>query len=71
MPFGNLNQHRIVAALSIVVLFQFQSQPVALNPNNRVYLRVEVLLSTQSLDSDRVLLQDVVGASSCLRRQEL
>ena len=44
----------------LVVLLQFLPEPIDLNPDDGIRFGVEVLLSAESLDANRVLL-DFIG----------
>src|ERR1700679_1775264 len=60
VPFGNLHQYGVSRTFQFVVLLQFLPEPVDLNPDDGIGLRIEVRLSAESLDSNCVLL-DFIG----------
>lgn len=54
--FGKFNDDRILEALGVVVLSQFQAQAPGLDPNHGINLRIEVIGAAENLRSDLILL---------------
>ena len=60
VPLGNLHEDGFLSAFQFVVLLQFLPESVDLNSDDRIRLGIEVRLSAESLDANRVLL-DFIG----------
>ena len=56
MPFGNLNENWVVYSFRFVILLHFLPQPVDLNPDNRIGLRIVILAPIENFHANRVFL---------------
>src|SRR5882724_2094003 len=59
MPLWNPYQDRVVSTFLLVILLQLLAQPVCLDSNDGIRLRVKVRPSPKCFDSDRVFLESL------------
>ena len=65
MPFGNLDQDGIELSFNLVVLLKLHSQAMALHPDDRIDLGIEIAFTAKRFHSNRVFLE--VFRGSCDR----
>jgi len=67
MPFGDLDQDGIMLSFNLVVLLKFDSQAMALHPDDRIDLGIEIAFPTKRFHSNRVFFEIFRG--SCDRTE--
>ena len=68
MPFGDLDQDGIMPSFDLVVLLKLDSQAMALHPDDRIDLGIEIAFTAKRFHSNRVFLEVFCG--SCDRTED-